>query len=327
MIPLCVFSAIASLLMVSCKEAKITSREEGVDYSNKFSLDDPGDCAVIKKNQDYLLLKLKSRGPESCAQVQWWHQKGDGIFNLEQADTGTINLFEKRKMAYKEGDKTYYKDDGSSLFINVSTMHIEWSSNRYYYLPSDYKYKILNATDQNENISVNDVQWESGNSVKEDSLHTGSKQYLASSGISEGVSLENSVFLAKPGYYLLINRNDEYLLIKLESCLNASAAIKWWYKKTEDQALEFDKLKSKEAELFEKFKVIKEEKDRIEVEDIGSQRRLEVEGIHIEWSSPSYFYLQNDCKYKLFDENLNIEHIALDQIKWEIKKDSGNEGV
>ncbi|HML76238.1 MAG TPA: hypothetical protein PKB02_17245 [Anaerohalosphaeraceae bacterium] len=311
MIVLCVFSVMVPFLLVSCKKGKGTTAYEDIDYTNKFSLANEGDYAIVKNNQDYLMLKIKSTGPGECADVQWWYQKGGELFDLAHAETGTVLLYEKRKVIGQEGNRTLYKDAGSKLFIEVSNMHIQWSAHHYFYLPADYQYKIFNTTSQNETISLNDIPWKRGKTIQESPLESKAVLRHVYPEVIMSVSLE------KPGCHLLVNCDDEYLLIRLESRGSGTAKIKWWHQKTKEQILEFDPLRPEELALYEKYRVVKEEIGRTEVEDAGSQKRLQAGGVYIEWSSPSYFYLTSGCRYKIFDENMKIESVELNQIDWQ----------
>lgn len=310
MIVLCVFSLIVPLLLVSCKKGK-GSRVHEIDNSNAFSLANEGDYAIVKNNQDYLMLKIKSTGPGECADVQWWYQKGGEIFDLAQAETGTVLLYEKYKFVSQEGNVEKYKDAGSKLVIDVLGMYIHWSTPHYFYLPVDYQYTLFNTANQNETISLNDIPWKRGKTIQESPLESKAVLRHVYPEVIMSVSLE------KPGYHLLVNCDDEYLLIRLESRGSGTAKIKWWHQKTKEQILEFDPLRPEELALYEKYRVVKEEIGRTEVEDAGSQKRLQAGGLYIEWSSPSYFYLTSGCRYKIFDENMKVESVELNQIDWQ----------
>lgn len=173
------------LFLSSCD--KIDSIQD-IDHSNKFSLDEVGDGALVKYDDQYLFLMLESRGPEACAKVKWWYQEGEKeTFNFDQADSGIVDLFEKWESIRKEDDREYFKDDGSQLFIQVKGMHVEWSANRFFYLPENYTYTLFNKDEETKILSLKNIQWEKGDGVKKTTI---SPEELKYSPIQDIESLE-----------------------------------------------------------------------------------------------------------------------------------------
>lgn len=313
---------LSTLLFFSCEKntgdmANAASFDE-IDYTNSFSLNSIGDCALIKCNNQYLFLRLDSQGPASYAKVKWWYQDDiEEAFDFEKAVSGEAELFEKIKVLQKKDDVEYIDQSGSQLFISVKGLCVEWSAGNFFYLPAHCRYTLLNNYEIQRKIFIENLEWKKEN-YQATTAYPDRSDVLSVADIP--MEPDGRRFLLKElGDCALVKGNDQYLFLSLESLgPGVRAKIKWWHLEQEGSDFIFSKSESGTVELFEKYEETKRVNNTIYVEDSGGQRYLRVGDIQLEWSYPGYFYLPHNYEYKLYEKSTIIDSIHLQKVKWNI---------